>query len=347
MRKALCAALLSLASLPAAAQSTATLRGLDVYRSAVLTDAKAQELFATRLKLYVTDRNDGTPGALEKAEALRVEMEKQARALPGVKWVDFHVSEYFTSVDHAMYAGFDVVDEADASRLAFTPEPKGKLGDPDGAIAAWRAFGARGEALSRRGEMSLDRPNCPGFYCLWGGTPEMDAAQQAFVKAAAKDKGEPLKRVLRGDSDGGNRADALFVLSYSASGAEVAALCHEALLDSDARVRGAALQILADLANHHPELAIALDHILPRLDDPSASVRAKTMGLLVPLAEREAYRQVMMTATPRMAALLKLSQPESRDLAFTLLGLLSKKNFDRQDYLSWDSWAARAAAGKP
>jgi hypothetical protein len=69
------------------------------------------------------------------------------------------------------------------------------------------------------------------------------------------------------------------------------------------------------------------------------------MGLLVPLAERDAYRQVMMSGAPRMAALLKLSLPESRDLAFTLLGILSKKNFDRQDYDSWDAWAA-AAAGK-
>ncbi len=347
MRIALFSALLVCAAAPASAQSTATLRGLDVYRSAVLTDAKAREMFGPRLKQFVLDRNEATPGALEKAEALRVEMQKEAAALPGVKWVDLHISEYFTSVDHAMYAVFDVVDDADASRLAFSPEPKGQVADPGGVIAAWRAYVARGEALSRRGEMPLDRPNCPGFYCLWGGTPELDSAQQAFVDAAKKGKSEALKRVLLGDSDGADRADALFVLSYSPSGLEVASLCHDALLDPDARVRGAALQVLADLANHHPELAIALDHILPRLDDPSAGVRGKAMGLLVPLAEREAYRQVMLKAAPRMAALLRMSQPESRDLAFTLLGLLSKKSYDRQDYLSWDSWAAKAAKGKP
>ena len=71
------------------------------------------------------------------------------------------------------------------------------------------------------------------------------------------------------------------------------------------------------------------------------------MGLLVPLAEREGYREVVMREAPRIVALLRLVQPESHDLAFTLLGILSKKSYDRQDYASWDAWAAKAAAGKP
>ncbi len=347
MREVIISALLLTAALPAAAQSTATLRGIDAYRSAALTSEKARELFEPRLKLYVGLRNLGTSGGLEKAEVLRLKMEKEAAALPGVKWVDLRVSEYFTSVDHAMYAVFDVVDAADASRLTFTPAPQAKIPDPDGALAAWRAYVAKGEALSRRGEMPLDRPNCPGFYCLWGGTPELDSAQRTFVEAARKNKGEELKRVLLADADGAARADALFVLGYSASGPEVAALCREALSDSDARVRGAALQILADLANHHPEQEIGLDRVLLRLDDPSSAVRGKAMGLLVPLAERAAYRPAMLAAAPRMAALLKLSQPESRALSFTLLALLSKKSFDREDFSAWDAWAAKAAAGKP
>lgn len=346
MRTTLLSALLLAAALPAAAQSTATLRGIDVYRSDVLTEAAARARFEVRLKQFVGFKNQRLPGGDEKAEALRAEMQKEAEAIPGVKWVDLHASEYFTSTDHAMYATFDVVDADDASRLAFSPAPKARIPDPDGVIEAWRAYVAQGEALSRRGEMPLERPNCPGFYCLWGGTPALDSAQQAFVKAA-KEKGESLKRVLRADADGAERADALFVLSYSASGGEVSSLCHEALLDPDARVRGAALQILADIANHRPDQAIALDHVLPRLDDPSAAVRGKAMGLLVPLAEKDKYRAQMLSAAPRLAALLKLHQPESRDLAFTVLSLLSKKSFDRSDYAAWDAWAAKAAAGKP
>jgi len=346
MRHALLAVLVLAAAVGARAQSTATLRGIDVYRSTVLTEAEAHKLFEPRLREYVNLRNFRSAGSHEKAEDIRREIEGRTRAIPGVAWAELHVSEYFTSVDHAMYAVFDVVDRADSSRMAFSPAPKGAVKDPDGLLAAWKSYVAAGEAVSLRGEMSPDRPNCPGFYCLWGGTPELDAAQKAFVDGAAAKSGE-LRRVLRASADGEARAAALFVLSYSTAGADVTALCHESLSDPDPSVRGAALQILADVANHHPELAIALDRVLPRLDDPSFSVRGKAMGLLVPLADRQAYRPGMMAAAPRLTELLRLNQPESRDLAFTLLGILSKKSFDRQDYASWDAWAAKAAAGRP
>ena len=346
MRKALLAAILSLVAGVARAQSTATLRGVDIYRSAVLSPEEAHRRFDSRLREYVLLRNMGSPGAVAKAESLRRKMETEAEAVSGVAWAELHISEYFTSVDHAMYAVFDVVDQADGSRLAFAPAPKSVIGDPDGLLAAWRKYVVAGEVVSQRGEMTVDRPDCPGFYCLWGGTPALDAAQAAFVAGAAA-RGAELRRVLRGAADGDARSAALFVLSYSTSGAEVVSLCREALADPDSSVRGAALQILADVANRHPEITIALDRILPRLDDPAFNVRGKAMGLLVPLAEREAYRANMIRSAPRIAALLRLAQPESRDLAFTLLGILSKKSYDRQDNSSWDAWAEKAAAGKP
>ncbi|MFI5363177.1 MAG: HEAT repeat domain-containing protein [Elusimicrobiota bacterium] len=346
MRQTILAAVLASSALGARAQSTATLRGVDVYRSAVLTPEEAHARFDGRLQEYVHQRNKGGAKSAAKAEVLRRRMEREAEALPGVAWAELHVSEYFTSVDHAMYAVFDVVDRADASRLAFTPAPKGAHADPDGVLAAWRAYVAAGEVLSQRGQMNVDRPNCPGFYCLWGGTPELDAAQTAFVAGASKRGGE-LRRILRGSAEGDSRSAALFVLSYSTSGEDVVGLCREALTDPDSNVRGAALQILADVANRHPEITIALDRVLPRLDDPAFNVRGKAMGLLVPLVERDAYRADVGRSAPRLAALLRLAQPESHDLAFTLLGILSKKSYDRQDYASWEAWAARAAAGKP
>jgi HEAT repeat protein len=346
MRIVILAALLLGTALGARAQSTATLRGVDVYRSAVLTPDNVHARFDERLQQYVQLRNAATPLSLAKAEALRRAMEKEAASLPGVAWAELHASEYFTSVDHALYAVFDVVDQADASRLVFAPAPKAAVPDPDGLLAAWRKYVADGQAVSASGQMNVDSPNCPGFYCLWGGTPELDAAQTKFVAGAAAKKGE-LRRVLREDADGGARSAALFVLSYSTSGAEVVELCREAVSDSDPRVRGAALSILSDIANRHSNLAIALNSVLPRLDDPAFGVRGKAMGLLVPLAERKAYREDMLRSAPRIAALLRVAQPEAHDLAFTLLGIVSKKNYDREDYASWDAWAASAAAGKP
>lgn len=330
---------------PIRAQSTATLRAIDVYRSVALPADDARKRFGERLREIVNLRNSRRPGDAGKAEARRRKIESEAAQTPGVAFAELTLSEYYTSVDHAMYAVFDVVDDADVARLAFSPAPKGSLPDPDGLLAAWKAFVEMGETLSRRGQMSLDRPPCPGFYCLWGGTPEMDAAHKIFAQGAAK-RGADLRRVLDADADGEKRAAALFVLSYSASGDLVAALGRKALSDPDARVRGAGLQIMADIANNHRDVPLDLVPVLPRLDDPSSGVRGKAMGLLVPLAEKPLCRKAMLASAPRLAALLRVEQPESRDLSFTLLGLLSRKNWDRSDFIAWDAWASKAAAGE-
>jgi len=342
MSHAFFALLAVLAAVPARAQSTATLRGVDVYRSAVLSSEEARVRYNDRFVEYVHLRNLQDPKAEAKAEKIRQEAEAEVAARPGVVFAELSFAEFFTSEDHAMYAVFDVVDKADASRLEFAPAPKGSLPDPEGLLSGWKRYMELGENLSQRGEMSFDRPNCPGFYCLWSGTAEIESLQESF-KDGARQHGADLRRILTEDKDGEKRAAALFVLSYSISGREVLDYCHKALGDPDSRVRGAALQILSDIANHHPELPIALARVLPRLDDPTAAVRGKAMGLLVPLAERDAYREVMMAAAPRLVALLKLHQPESRDLAYTLLGMLSRKTYDKVDYESWEKWAESVA----
>lgn len=340
---ALC--LLLLAPAAARAQSTATLRGIDVYRSTVLNAAKARELFGARLNELVLNRNTRRPVNLEKAEALRKAMEAEAAKLPGVAWAGLTVSEYFTSVDHALYATFDVVDEADRARLAFIPPQKKTLSDPDGLLAAWKQYYELGSTLAKRGEMPVDRPECPGFYCLWGGpNPELAALQKKFVDGAGL-RERDLRGSLAWEQDPERRAAALYVLSYGPRGEKVLESCGNALKDSSPLVRGAALQILADIINHRKDLPVSADLVLPLLDDPSVSVRGKTLGLLVPLADEPAQRKKLMAAVPRLLDMLKLSEPGSSDLAYTVLGQLSQKSLDRRDWAGWEKWAAQSAEG--
>lgn len=334
-----------LAAAPASAQSTATLRGVDIYRSTVLSGDKARELFGARLNELVFLRNQRRPAALEKAETIRKEIEREAAKIPGIAYAALTVSEYFTSVDHAMYATYDVVDESDRGRLAFSPEPKKTIGDPDGLLAAWKSYYEIGSALSKRGQMPVDRPDCPGFYCLWGGvTPELDALQKKFIAGAAARERE-LRTLMAHEADGERRAAALFVLSYGTRGEKVIESCMAALKDPSASVRGAGLQILADIINHRKDLRVDADMIIPLLDDPSVSVRGKTLGLLVPMVDEPAQRKKFLAAVPRLLDILKLSEPSSSDLAYTVLGQLSQKSFDRRDYASWEKWAFRSAEG--
>ena len=330
---------------PAGAQSTATLRGVDVYRSTALTPERARSLFGPRINEVVVLLNHHRPASVEKAEKVRKSIERDAAKIPGVADAAVAISEYFTSVDHAMYVTFDIVDEGDRARLAFTPAPKKKMPDPAGLLAAWKAYYDLGSVLSRRGQMPVDRPACPGFYCLWGGaTPELDALQTRFV-AGASAKEMELRAVLSYDADPEKRAAALFVLSYGPRGEKVLALCLAALKDPSAVVRGAALQILADVVNHRKDLPVDADRITPLVDDPSGSVRRKTLGLLVPMVADDNQRRKILAAVPRLLDILRLSEPGSRDLAYTVLGQLSKKTFDKRDYASWEKWAAENVEG--
>lgn len=336
----------ALGAAPAAAQSTATLRGVDVYRSAALDPAQAEALYGARLREYVMLRNSKRRASDAKAEELRRQIERDAAKRPGIAFVSLRIVEYFTSVDHAMYATFDVVDEADRYRLAFMPRPARKVPDPDGLLAAWKQYAELGSALSRQGRMPIDRPDCPGFYCLWGAaTPELEALQRKLVDRVPG-KLKELREVLNHEADGEKRAAALYALSYARAGEQVVEDSLRALKDPDGGVRSAALQILADIANHHKELRIDLDRVLPALDDPLGDVRAKVMGLLVAMSDDKPQRPKLLSAAPRLVALLKLRQPESSDLAYTVLNLVSRKDLDRRDLPAWEKWAAAAAAGK-
>lgn len=337
---------LALVAAPAFAQSSATLRGVDVYRSAHLDAAQVEQQFGARLKEYVAQRNVKRPAALAKAEEIRAAIEKDVAKRPGVAFAAVRVVEYYTSSDHALYVSVDVVDEAERGRLAFAPAPTRRLPDPNGLLATWKQYSDLGAALSRQGKMPIDRPECPAFYCLWGdATPELAALQKKLVDEVPG-KLKELREVLANDADGDKRASALYALSYAKAGEQVVEDCLRGLKDGDGRVRGAALQILADVANHKKDLKIDLDRVLPALDDPLGEVRAKVMGLLVALSDDEDQRSKLLSAAPRLVALLKLKQPESSDLAYTVLGLVSKKDLDRRDLPAWEKWASAAASGK-
>ncbi|MEK7232477.1 MAG: hypothetical protein AAB268_01565 [Elusimicrobiota bacterium] len=336
---------LLLAAAPARAQSSATLRGLDIYRSTVLTIDKARQLFGPRVAEIVSLRNLHRPASIEKSEAVRKEIERELSKIPGIAFAGLSISEHFTSVEHSMYATFDIVDESDRGRLAFAPAPKKAIRDPDGLLGEWKAYYDLGSALSRRGQMPGDRPNCPGFYCLWGGaTPELAVLQGKFVAGAAARERE-LKAVLAYEADADKRAAALFVLSYGTNGEKVVGSCLSALKDPAPSVRGAGLQILADIINHRKDLRVDADLISPLLDDPSGSVRGKTLGLLVPLVDDLTQRKKILAAVPRLLDILKLSEPGSHDLAYTVLGQISKQTFDQRDYASWETWARESAEG--
>ncbi len=343
---------LALALLPGAAraQSSATLRGVDVYRSRQLEAFKVEELFGDRLQSYVRLRNDGRKNQLKTADKIQDEVELGVRKLGKFAYVAMHYGRYLTSAEQTAFITLDVVDADDAAaRMPFGPAPSGAPPDPEGLLAAWQQYSELGRQNRLQGDLSLDRPSCPAFYCSWGSpTPELAALEKKF--AAGVEKAKPaLLKVLAEEADPRKRAAAVYLLSYGKDGKAVAELMVKALSDPAPEPRQAAMQVLSDIAVYAKTVPIDAARLIAALDFPATTDRVNAMTALIGLADTPEHAPLLkLLGSPRLLELLKSKQPSVHDLAFTLLGMLSKESFDRRDYKAWEVWVAsqtgRAAA---
>lgn len=338
---------MTLAARPAAAESSVTVKGLDVYRSQTL-DAKgvysaAQPELSQFLRLRRSNRR-GDEAAIQRAKEA---LEAKIRGLGAVSSVKVFYSEYADGAQKTAYVTVDAVDAADvAARTAFDRAPAGHEGDPGGALDAWRRYAELGESLFRQGQLSLaDRPECPGLYCSYGSsTPELSALQKRLVAAAVSHRDE-LRAAASSDADPRRRAAALFALAYSPDGKLVVEASLNALRDPAEEVRGAGLQVLADVALYHKSFFIDSSRVIPVLDDPSASVRSKALAVIQALSGNNSYRTYLASrASPALLALLKLLQPANHDLAYTALASLSGQSYGERDYGAWAGWVETHAS---
>lgn len=324
------------------AQSTATLMGVDVYRSTQIDSKRIMEMFAPLIRDYVQLKNQRRPTANRRADGLRDRIENLIRGHGKFAYVKMVYTEYFTSARHSGYVTFDLVDAQDVkSRMPFKSAQAASVIDPEGLLEAWNQYAELGADLRNRGELSFGRPNCQAFYCIWGSsTPDLEAYERRFVQFVPPNK-KFLWDVLKNEADGFKRAAAVYLLSYLPDGHEVSRAATEALTDADEEVRAAALQVISDLAVYHKTIQLDAARIIPALDFPAVADRSRALGVLVGLVENTVYRPLIIAkASPLLPHLLRLDQPANHDLAYTLLSILSKKNYNRRDYQAWDQWVA-------
>lgn len=320
-----------------------SVKGIDLYRSRSLAVEQIQQKLGSALNAFLYNRGDGRKSTLKTAGRLKTQIERDIRKLGDFASVELHYAEYVTSAERAAYVTFDVVDAQDAkTRMPFRPAPARQEPDPDGLLAAWQEYAELGNSLLRQGLLpATGRSSCPSFFCLWASTTSaLEALEKRFADGAAPNK-DALLKVFRHEASAQKRVAAVYLLSYLKDAPELTGLLLEALQDPAPAVRGAALQVFSDIALYHKSIFVEINRIIPVLDYPTSSDRAKALALLVGLADNPTYRPYVLTrATPYLPRLLRLKQPSNHDLAFTLLATLSQESFDRRDYASWESWVA-------
>ncbi len=318
-------------------------KGFDVYRSKTLTAEMIEEEVLPLVRSYVSLRGAGSRTSLKRAKRLKGRIEGRVRGLADLAYVNMHYSQYFTSSKRTAYVTFDVVDRADAgTRLPFRPKPTKSLKDPEGLIADWGRYVAFWDAASRTQSTISERYSCPAYYCRWGDpTPEIEKLDRHF-KQFAKPNRKALDRILREEADPAKREAAVYLFSYIKDPKKASAVMAYALEDPAERVRTAALEVLSDISIYHSEVPLGIEKLVGVLDYPSTSDRSNAMAVLVGKNEDPDYRPyILKRGAASLVDILKLKQPSNHDLAYTLLGLLSRESYDRRDYDSWERWLSK------
>lgn len=283
----------------------------------------------------------------KKIADLRDALESQLRALGGFGWTKLEILD-LTKDDAAnpkpLLFLFDVVEKQDlATRLPLRSAPAQSIRDSAGLLDAYAQYEKLGWDLVNQNKLSVDRQDCPAFYCTWGSaTPALAELERRFAQDVPNYR-ELLRGAARDDRDPARRARAMYLLTYLSDGAEVSAAVAEGLLDPSDKVRAAAMQIITDMAVYHAETPVPVDEVLRTLDFPFPEDRNRALALFLSIASSADYRDFLLyKAGDRILPMLRSRHPVTRSNAYTALTILSGEGFPENDHDAWDRWLWKA-----
>lgn len=344
------AALLALALLAPAADAASSrarweLGAVEFYGTDKADTAQVSAKYAEDIR-HMLNRWGGSKTAQRQAEEMRASLEKRVKDSYGFGWVRLEVVRLERSDDGTQKGLllFDVVEKDRMSeRYPFRPAPAKEVKDSSGLLDLWAKYAelARASALSGAGE--LKRTACPAYYCPEGvGTGEMNELEKRFHEEVPGYK-QLLLQVLREDADPTRRSRALYLLTYLPDASDVSALVSSGIADPDPSVREAAVTILNDMAIHRQDVQLPVRDIARLLDYPGAQDRQNGLALFLSLSGNKDYESLIYgPAADQVLRLLRTRHPGVKQMAHTLLTLLSGERHQPDDYESWDKWLWRA-----
>lgn len=338
--------LLALASPSSAARLRYELSGVEVYGSGRVKGEDIASRHAEAIRHMLARHGSTSKTAQAQAEEMREALEKTLRSESGSGFLKLRVVDEGRSENGAVKALIlvDVIDKDDMERrYPFHAAPTGTVKDVSGLLDKWSAYEAKGRSHALAGAADLKRKVCPAFYCPEGsGNPEMSAAETTFVQEVPGYK-QLLLQILREESEGGNRARALFLLTYLPDAADVTALVSYGLTDPDVRVREAAVTIFNDLALHRGDVPLPFRDLARLLDYPDPSDRQRAIALIMSLSDKDQYRSLIFgPPADQVLRLLRSRHPGIRQMAHTCLTLLSGETHKADEVEAWDKWLWRA-----
>lgn len=318
---------------------------VEFYGSDKADPAKVSQNYAEDIR-HMLNRWGGSKTAQRQAEEMRAKLEKKVRDEFGFGWVRLDVVRLSSDEDGTSQGllMFDVVEkDAMTERYPFRPAPTKEVKDVSGMIEEWAAYATAARTSVISGVGDLRRTVCPAYYCPEGaGGPELNAYESKFRERVPGYK-QLLLQILREDADPSKRARSLYLLTYLPDAADVTALVSSAITDPDPSVREAAVTILNDIAIHRQDVQVPVRELFRLLDYPGAQDRQHGLALILSLSGNKDYTShIYGPPADQVLRLMRTKHPGVRQMAHTLLTVLSGEAHKPSDVEAWDKWLWRA-----
>lgn len=188
-------------------------------------------------------------------------------------------------------------------------------------------------------QLDNDSEECPVYHCIASfHDPRLQPYLTVFQRGAITEK-LMIINTLRQDKNPRRRSAAALLVGHFQDPKEIISLLSMGVEDSDSEVRNNVLRVMATTLYKAHLSQMDSGPFIRLLDSPYVTDRNKALSILIMLAEDpNAQAQILQQGGAHLVDLLRLTQPDNHDLAYTLLRKVSHQNFGELQFEKWSKW---------
>lgn len=276
-----------------------------------------------------------------RSRELEEKLELRIKEAGGFQAVDISITRYSES-SFPFVLTFNLEVAGKGAPIKLLPEPDQDVPDPDGLLASWWEYE---KIASATVGFAQAEPSCPAHHCTYGfDHPKLHPFIEMFARKVPAKRDE-LVEVLQADKDAKKRIAAAYLLAHLPSAQQVAEALLPRLRDPSPSVRNSVLRVLAYMADHGAAGPIPVEPILPFLSSQVATDRNKAVAIVAGLAPDKRYRTPLIgRAGCNLVRLLEMKQPNQSDWAHRALVSLRGEDLGASNPAAWKEWLGTQGA---
>jgi hypothetical protein len=325
-------------------------RMLDVYGVGDQTANTIIEQCGKEIEKYVAMEStigaattDELDNVIAKHMALRDSIVEKINSYGKFKFVA--ISPVYYPNINTTYTTIDIISSSQMFRMLQSPHRKvnNKLTlskKAQNLLELWSTYNEYNINLINKRMFNSKEKSCPAVHCLWGFNKEELTRFFPKFREFANGSNAELKNIIQHSPDEEQRGAAIFILGHSDDYQSTAKFLFDYTNDQSVLVRNNSMRVIAEIVSTHKIKKIPLHNMLVALNYPLVTDRNKAASILYNVAshDRITHKQIIAEAGDTLIKLLKLRQPNNHDVAYRILKIISRKDYDEHDYQSWAKW---------